>query len=134
MTVRRVGHALGGEIVGLDLCRPMDEAEFAAVHRAFLDHAVLVFRDQRLSPQAHVEFSKRFGPLDVHIVEGFRLPDHPEVFVVSNVKEDGKLKGAIYAGQVVWRRGVEIGCRLSKAPTPGKARAARRMASRNYAL
>ncbi|WP_457798525.1 hypothetical protein [Methylocystis sp. S23] len=42
--------------------------------------------------------------------------------------------GAIYAGRVVWRRGVEIGCRLSPAATPGKARAARRMKSRYYAL
>lgn len=42
--------------------------------------------------------------------------------------------GAIYAARIVWRRGSEIGCRLSRAPTPGKAQAARRMRSRNYAL
>jgi len=97
--IDRLGRAIGAEVVGLDLRQPIDAELFARVHRAFLDHAVLVFRSQDLTPEAHIAFSRRFGELAAHVVDGFRLPGHPEVFVVSNVKEDGKLKGAIYAGQ-----------------------------------
>lgn len=43
-------------------------------------------------------------------------------------------RGEIFAAQVVWRRGGEVGCRLSRSPTPGKTQAARRMRSRWYAL
>jgi taurine dioxygenase len=52
-----------------------------------------------MKPQQHIAFSRHFGPLEAHVVGEFNLPGHPEIFVVSNVKEDGKLKGAVYAGQ-----------------------------------
>ena len=82
--------SLGAEVHGLDLSRPATEAEFAQLSVALADHGVLVFRNQKISPQQHVEISRHFGQLDIHVLDQFLLPGHPEVFVISNVVENGK--------------------------------------------
>jgi len=79
---------LGAEVIGLDLGQPLAAETFARVHRAHLDHHVLVFRDQRITPAQQVEFSRRFGPLQIHVLHQFQLAGHPEVLVVSNIKDD----------------------------------------------
>lgn len=94
------GPPLGGEVVGLDLSRPLSDVDFAAVRRAFLDHQVIVFRDQHLTPEQHIEFSRRFGPLQIHVLHQFHLPGHPEILVVSNVIENGKPIGLGDAGRL----------------------------------
>ncbi len=63
---RPVSGALGAEIRGVDLAKPLEPAIFAEIHRAFLDHAVVFFRDQELPPAAQIEFARRFGEPDVH--------------------------------------------------------------------
>ncbi|WP_355607543.1 TauD/TfdA family dioxygenase [Xanthomonas cannabis] len=89
---------LGAEVIGLDLSQPLDAATFARIHRAHLDHHVLVFRDQRITPAQQVDFSRRFGPLQIHVLRNFQLRDHPEVLVVSNIKENGEPIGLGDAG------------------------------------
>jgi len=96
----RFDAALGAEVVGLDLSRPLDDAEFAAVRRAFLDsEGVLVIRDQRITPDQHIAFSSRFGPPAFHVLHQFLLPGHPEILLVSNVIENGKPIGLGDAGR-----------------------------------
>jgi taurine dioxygenase len=91
---------LGAEITGLDLADPVDDETFASVEAALGDHAVLVFRDQaRLTPEAHIAFSRRFGPLQVHVQKSFHLDGHPEILIVSNVFRDGKPIGLADAGR-----------------------------------
>nr|WP_244123505.1 TauD/TfdA family dioxygenase [Burkholderia gladioli] len=90
--------ALGAEIVGLDLSRRIGEDDFARIHRAHLDHHVVVFRDQRITPDEHVAFSARFGPLQRHVLAQFALPGHPEVLIVSNILENGQPIGLGDAG------------------------------------
>jgi len=89
---------VGAEIIGLNLSRPLDSEDFRRIHRAHLDHHVLVFRDQRITPAQQVEFSRRFGKLQIHVLHQFQLPDHPEVLIVSNIKESGKPIGLGDAG------------------------------------
>lgn len=89
----------GAEIIGLDLREPLEEAGFSRVHRAHLDHHVLVFRDQRITPRQHIDFSRRFGKLMIHVLHQFHLPGHPEILTVSNVIEDGKPIGLGDAGK-----------------------------------
>ena len=96
--VQRLAGAVGAEIRGVDLAGDYDDA-FDDIHHAFLKHAVLVFRDQHLSPDAQLTFSNRFGGPEQHLLSDFALPDNPDVFVVSNVMDKGKPKGAIRAGQ-----------------------------------
>ena len=96
---RRFDAPLGAEIEGLDLSRPLDDESFAAVRRAFLDsQGVLVLRDQRISPEQHIAFSRRFGPLMIHVLKQYLLPGHPEILLVSNVIRDGKPVGLGDAG------------------------------------
>ncbi|SAL83671.1 taurine dioxygenase [Caballeronia choica] len=89
---------LGAEVIGLDLSKPLSPNDFARIHRAHLDHHVLVFRDQRIPPEQHIAFSKRFGPLQIHVLHQFALAGHPEVLVVSNIVENGKPIGLGDAG------------------------------------
>ena len=89
---------LGAEVIGLDLAQPLGDEEFAVLHRAHLDHHVLVFRDQRITPTQQVEFSRRFGPLQIHVLRQFQLPSDPEVLIISNIKEDGQPIGLGDAG------------------------------------
>ncbi|AVT00316.1 taurine dioxygenase [Paracidovorax avenae] len=81
------GAPLGAEVLGLDLSRPLGDADFARLHRAHLDHHVVVFRDQRITPRQHIDFSRRFGPLQIHVLKNFQLADHPEILIVSNIKD-----------------------------------------------
>ncbi|RYF70444.1 MAG: TauD/TfdA family dioxygenase, partial [Comamonadaceae bacterium] len=74
--VRPFDAPVGAEIVGLDISQPINDADFARIHRAHLDHHVLVFRDQQVSPAAHIDFSRRFGPLEIHVLHQFHLVNH----------------------------------------------------------
>ena len=89
---------LGAEILGLDLNRPLSQRDFQRIHTAHLEHHLLVFRDQRITPQQQVDFSRRFGPLQIHVLRNFQLPSNPEVLIISNIIEDGKPIGLGDAG------------------------------------
>lgn len=88
MTVHQLTVAVGAEISGIDLAVPLDDATFAAIERAFLDHGVLVFRDQAITAGQHVEFTRHFGEPDIHVIEQFNLPGHPNIWVLSNAKDE----------------------------------------------
>lgn len=61
--VRPIAGALGAEVLGVDLSQPLDDATFAEIEHAFHDRLVLFFHDQQLTPEQHLAFSRRFGPL-----------------------------------------------------------------------
>ena len=84
--INPLSDALGAEVVGLDLAQPLDGHTFSKVHQAHLDHQVLVFRDQEITPAQHIGFSRRFGDLSGHVYDQFLLPGHPEILKVSNKK------------------------------------------------
>lgn len=93
ITVRPLAPAIGAEIIGLDLARPIDDAIFSQVHDAFLRHLVLLFRGQSLDAAQHIAFSRRFGELEIHVLSQYHDPAHPEIYVISNVGADGKPRG-----------------------------------------
>jgi taurine dioxygenase len=96
--IRPFDAPLGAEVLGLDLSRPLGEADFARIHRAHLDHHVLVFRDCAITPAQQIAFSRRFGPLQIHVLHQFGLAAHPEVLIVSNIVENGQPIGLGDAG------------------------------------
>jgi taurine dioxygenase len=84
--VTAISGALGAEIGGVDLSRPLDDDAFAKVHRALLDHLVIFFRDQNLTPDQHKAFGRRFGELNVH-PHYEPLAGHPEILEILKEKE-----------------------------------------------
>lgn len=104
LSIVPTGKALGAEIRNVDLKRLTDR-EFEAIHRAWLDHLVLLFRGQKLGDEDLIAFSRRFGDLDWAPVQesGRRFVEgHPEIYVVSNVVENGVPIGSLGAGEAVW--------------------------------
>jgi taurine dioxygenase len=99
ISVARLSSAIGAEVTGVELTRPLEAEAVELLARALAEHCVLLIRNADITPEQHIAFSRQFGPLEGHVLAEFSLPDHPEIFVVSNVKEAGKLKGAVYAGQ-----------------------------------
>lgn len=98
------GASLGAEVRGVDL-RHLDDSLFAAIHEAWLAHSVLLFRDQTISDQDMISFSRRFGDLDWAPVQetGRRfVADMPEIYIVSNVVENGVPIGSLGAGEAAW--------------------------------
>lgn len=99
VTVHPLSPALGAEIRGVDLSQAPDEGTFARIRDAFHAHSVILFRDQSLSEDQHIGFSRRFGPLEIHIAKQHLLPGHPEIVVLSNVVKDGRKLGIEDAGR-----------------------------------
>src|ERR1700722_14435441 len=108
---------LGAEIQGIDL-RSVTDEDFSFIHRAWLDHLALLFRGQSLSDSDLIAFSRRFGGLDYSPVQetGRRFVEgYPEIYVVSNVVENGVPIGSLGAGEATWHTD------MSYLPDPPKA-------------
>jgi taurine dioxygenase len=97
MEVKRLGAAMGAEILGADL-NALEDEDFVAIHGALLDHQVIVMRGQHLTPAAQMVFSKRFGTLEDPLNAHYTVPGYPEVLVLSNDIKDGKPVGLIDGG------------------------------------
>jgi taurine dioxygenase len=104
LQVLPTGAALGAEIRGVDL-KALSDAGFASIHRAWLDHCVVLVRGQQLRDEDLIAFSRRFGDLDWAPVQetGRRFVEgYPEIYVVSNVIENGVPIGSLGAGEATW--------------------------------
>jgi taurine dioxygenase len=87
LSVTKSGAACGAEIA-FDLAHDVDGARFREIERAFHDNIVVVFRGQHLSNERHIEFSRRFGTLEIHIVKKYLLPGFPEILLISNIRDE----------------------------------------------
>ena len=105
VTVRPLNAAVGSEISGVDLAR-LNDAEFAPIEQAWNRYGALVFRDQHITDDDLLAFSRRFGDLDPPPIQehGRQSPEgYPDIYVVSNVLDDkGAPIGALGAGEAVW--------------------------------
>lgn len=99
MEIRPFETALGAAVVGVDLSKPMDDETFVAIEMAYNTHSVLLFRDQDINEAQHLEFSRRFGDLEIHVLDQYLHPQHPEILVVSNVMEGDRHVGIYDAGR-----------------------------------
>ena len=70
----------GAVVHGVDLAK-MDDETWGTIHRAFLDHGVIFFRDQDLAPDAHISLARRFGPININRFFA-RVPGHDEIAMV----------------------------------------------------
>jgi taurine dioxygenase len=103
--IPKLADALGAEVGGVDLSRPLPAGLFAEIRAAWLAHLVLRFRGQRLSDPQLIAFSRLFGELDPPGPNPYGkafLPEFPEVNVISNIKVDGTPIGGLGDGEAIW--------------------------------
>ena len=85
--VEPIAGSLGAEISGVDMSQMLGNQLFQEVHDALMEHQVIFFRDQDISPTDHVAFARQFGTLQVHPFAP-HLDDHPEVLVLESSAEN----------------------------------------------
>ena len=101
LEVVKLGAALGAEIRGVDLARPMSDDTFRFVEQAWHDNLVIVFRGQTLDTAAQVAYGSRFGDLaPVRKVNLVRETEHPAIMYISNRKENGRFVDQLPEGEM----------------------------------
>jgi len=100
--IQPLSPAIGIEVLGVDLARPLEDADFARIRRAWEENCVALFRRQNLDEMEQVSFAGRFGTLGRNVNESdpMKLGQHPAVLYVSNVRIDGKLTGILPDGEM----------------------------------
>lgn len=101
LKLRPLSYSLGVEVCDVDASRNMSEQEFGEIYRAFLDSGIFLLRNQKLTREQHIEFSRRFGELDKHdALPRDRHPQYPELLMVTNEpKPDGSPSDSKYTGR-----------------------------------
>lgn len=93
---------VGAEIFDLNLSEPMDAETMAEVQLILNERSVIVFRDQKLSPQDQIKFAGCFGEVERHLLhKQYGLDGYPELLLIGNVKKDGRYIG-IHDGAAKW--------------------------------
>jgi len=118
---RRLTPRIGAEISGVDLSRPLSEERFRAVHDALIEHQVIFFRDQRLTPEQHKAFGRRFGELHVHPASTDHPDGHPEVMVIHADETSRSVAGELWHSDVSCEEAPPMGSilYLQEAPPVG---------------
>ncbi len=114
MKIQKLSGTFGAEVADIDLKEQLSEDDLEVLKQAFVDHQVLIFHDQQIEPHHQLAFSKHFGPVQKLYAEEHRIPDCPEVVVLTNEMSDGKPVGVVAAGDY-WHSD------LSPNKTPGLA-------------
>jgi taurine dioxygenase len=90
--------ALGARIVGVDLAKDIDDDLFDAIYRAFLRYQVLLFGPLDLPPAGRSRSARRFGEVQIHVMNQYHADGFPELYRLSNLDENGKPNGRIPTG------------------------------------
>jgi taurine dioxygenase len=106
ISVVSLSPALGAEIRGVELSRPIDAATKAAIYRAWLDHLIILFRGQTLAEMDQVRFTEIFGAPGIRPrPKEFRAESdqlHPTVMLISNIRENGRPIGSLPDGEMMF--------------------------------
>jgi taurine dioxygenase len=103
--VTPLGKHIGADVSGVDLSRPLEDAEFRDINDAWMEHIVLRFRGQNLTKDQLLDFSSRFGALDRAPINTRGEPwiaGYPNLTVMSNIVADGRPMGSLGYGEAVW--------------------------------
>jgi taurine dioxygenase len=112
MQVTPTGDALGAEITGLDLTNPLSDQDAEEVRQAMLDHCVIFLRNQQITDHDQLRFTSYFGKPVEHVRKQ-RDREVKEIFIISNVKENGEPIGALGSDELGFHSD------LSYMPLPG---------------
>ena len=98
MNISPISQVLGARITGVDLSQPLNHEEFSRLEEALHTHGFIVLPSQSLTPANMVQFARRWGRPEPHVIDTFHHPDDPNVLMLSNVHKDGKPVGLVDAG------------------------------------
>src|SRR5712692_6560750 len=98
MQLKKLGWDFALEAGGVDLAQPLSDGAFREIEEAFFAGQVLVFRAQNLTARQFLEFARRFGPPEPHVVDQFHHPVYAYILILANVVLDGKPAGLADAG------------------------------------
>ncbi len=116
ITVAPLAGALGAEISGVDITN-VDQETYAEIHQAFLDHSVIFFRDQDLTPETQMAFGRLFGPLNRHsYVKG--MDDYPDVFRIVKEPTDAHHFGNAWHSDLAYEAEPALGTILYGIDVP----------------
>ena len=98
--VRKLTPAIGAEIFGVDLGGEISNSQFEAIHDALLHHVVIFFRDQKMTPEQHKSFGRRFGKLHIHPASPSTVEGHPEILVIKADANSKRVAGEVWHSDV----------------------------------
>lgn len=116
LTITPLSPALGAQISGIDLTREISREHRDAVEQALLQHQVLFFREQPLTPQQQASFAARFGDLHIHPIYP-NVPETPQVLVLDTAVTDVR-DNAIWHTDVTFLPTPALGAVLSAKQLP----------------
>jgi taurine dioxygenase len=102
MEVKPLGPVMGAAVHGVDLSAPLAAAQREAIQQAFDRHLLLVFPSQHIDEPQQIAFSRQFGELQVHVLDQYRHPRYPEIYLLSNVKGEQTTGEHPDKGTLVW--------------------------------
>jgi taurine dioxygenase len=97
MEFRKLSNGFGVEVLGANLSS-LSTDEFEQLQKNFYRHLLLVARAQKLTAAQFLEFARRIGPPEPHVIDQFHHPEHADILILSNVMRDGKPTGLADAG------------------------------------
>jgi taurine dioxygenase len=103
--VKSMSDALGAEISGVDLTQPLDVKTASDIYTAWLDHLVIVFRDQKITDEDQIRFADYFGKVGAyHRPKKMQHGNHASstVMLISNIRENGEPIGAHPDGEMMF--------------------------------
>lgn len=98
IALEKISSTLGARVEGIDLSNPLSDETFASIEGAVHDHGFVVLPGQTLTPREFVDFSRRWGHAEPHIIGRFHHPEDPNILILSNVHRDGQPIGLVDAG------------------------------------
>jgi len=100
ITITPLDAPIGAEISGVDLSKEQSSEVMKMIDEAYNKYNLLLFRNQKLTPEQHIRFGASLGPLEIHVLKRYLLKDYPEILLISNIlREDGDFLGLPDAGQ-----------------------------------
>ena len=107
MQIKPTGSCLGADILDIDLSQELSDQQFSDIVEAWYSFSILRFRKQELSDDEFVNFSRRFGSLDLAPTGRGGKPfnaSRPEIAIISNIIVNGKKAGSLGNSELVWHQ------------------------------
>ena len=124
ITVEPLTPTIGATVHGVNLAEPLADATFREIHDAWMAHCVLFFRDQDMTPEQHLAFGRRFGPLHIHPAAPY-AHGNPELMVIETNRDSKRNNGSGWHSDVSADEEPPLGTilHLHEVPRPGRRHA-----------